>query len=306
MAKLKIQLNHPGNQKPFKIGNGYKKLNDKIYREWNCGNHFRKFIMNDGLYINDIEDTDPKKSDLYFWGEWEGNSFFEPLNNNDYRRYPNGIHKPIHSRPQNGTQNTDPYIFGDYFKYATCKQTGLLYNLEENSLILFGSTYSSLSKFYIDTVFVIKSFERAIDVCSNSAENYTSTYIEQTLVQLNNEYLGPKPSIKKRLYHGKTWYENQNYFSYVPSKLNSNKSGFERFYIDLNNPILKLSKNATGKSFLPNCHLSPEDVWKLITKEALAQGFVLGIKFTEPNLFDLQLNNKVSSKKKLSNCSKKC
>ena len=54
MAKLKIQLNHPGNQKPFKIGKGYTLFNDKIYREWNCGNHFRKFILNDGQYIRDL------------------------------------------------------------------------------------------------------------------------------------------------------------------------------------------------------------------------------------------------------------
>ncbi|MEI6312806.1 MAG: hypothetical protein WCP57_11150 [Bacteroidota bacterium] len=291
MAKLKVQLNHPGNQKPFKLGEGYSLWNEKIYREWNCGNHFRKFIYNDGLYISKIGDTEPKKSDLYFWGEWEGNSFYEPLKNNDYRRFPNGIHKPFHSKPKNGTQNTDPYIYGEYFKYATCKQTGALYNLSEDSLILFGSTYPSLGKFYIDTIFVVKSFETAVDICSNSAQNYTNTYKEQTLEQLNSEYLGPKPSTKKRLYHGKTWYENLNYFSYVPSKLTSNKSGFERFYIDLNNPILKLSKNATGKSFLPNCHLSPEEVWNLITIEVLTQGFVLGIKFYEPDLFDMQSNN---------------
>lgn len=303
MTKLKVQLNHPGNQKPFKIGKGYTLFNDKIYREWNCDNHFRKFILNDGQYISDVEDKEPKNTGLYFWGEWEGNSFFEPLNNNDYRRFPNGIHKAFHSRPQNGTQNTDPYIFGDYFKYATCKQTGSLYNLEENSLILFGSTYPSLDKFYIDTVFVVKSFERAVDVCSNSAQNYTKTYKEQTLEQLNTEYLGPKPSTKKRLYHGKFWFENRNYFSYVPCKLNSDKSGFERFYIDLNNPILNLSKNATGKSFLPNCHLSPEEVWKFITKETLSQGFVLGIKFTEPELVNLQ-SKKLTIEAKTSKSSK--
>jgi hypothetical protein len=284
MAKLKVQLNHPGNQKPFKLGKGYSLLNQKIYREWNCGNHFRKFILNDGLYITDISDSEPKKSDLYLWGEWEGISFFEPLINPNYRILPNGIHKPIHSNYQNGTQNTDPYIYGEYFKYATCKQTGLLNNLSENSLVIFGSTYPSLGKFYIDTVFVVKSFERAVDVCSNSGKNYTRTYKEQTLEKLNTEYLGPNPSTKKKLYHGKTWFENLSYFSYVPCKLKSEVSGFERMYISLNNPVLNLSRNATGKSFLQNCLLSPEEVWNLITLEALKQGFVLGIKFSEPDL----------------------
>jgi hypothetical protein len=305
MAKLKVQLNHPGNQKPFKMGKGYSLWNEKIYREWNCGNHFRKFIFNDGLYISGIADLEPKKSDLCFWGEWEGNSFFEPLRNTNYKSLPNGIHKPFHSIPKNGTQNTDPYIYGEYFKYATCKQTGTLYNLSEDSLILFGSTYPSLGKFYIDTVFVVKSFESAVDVCSNSAKNYTKTYKEQTLEQLNTEYLGPNPSTKKKLYHGKTWFENLNYFSYVPCKLNLEVSGFERLYINLNNPVLHLSSNATGKSFLQNCSLSPEEVWNLITLEALNQGFVLGINFTEPELVNLQ-SKKLTIQAKASKCAKSC
>lgn len=288
MAKLKVQLNHPGNQKPFKIGEGYTLWNENFYRDWNCGNHFRKFIVNDGLFIRDINCKVPQKSNLYFWGEWEGNSCFEPLSNVDIKRFPNGIHKPIHSMPQNGNQNTDPYIFGDYFKYATCKQTGALYSLSEDSLILFGSTYPSLCKFYIDTVFVVKSFESAVDVCSNSAKNYTKTYKEQTLEQLNTEYLGPNPSTKKKLYHGKTWFDNSKYFSFVPCKLNAEVSGFERLYFNLNNPVLNLSSNATGKSFLQKCSLSPEEVWNLITSEAMNQGFVLGINFTEPNLINFQ------------------
>jgi len=76
----------------------------------------------------------------------------------------------------------------------------------------------------------------------------------------------------------------------VPCKLKSEVLGFERLYINLNDPILNLTRNATGKSFLQNCSLSPEDVWNLITREALNQGFVLGIRFSEPSLFDLQSN----------------
>lgn len=283
MAKIKVQLNHPGNQKPFKIGNGYSLINNNIIREWNCENHCRKFILNEGVYLNNLNEKEPKKSDLYFWGEWEGNSFFEPIKNNDYRRFPNGIHKPFHSILKNGTQNTDPYIYGDYFKYATCKQVGELYYLEQGSLILFGSTYPSLGLFYVDTVFVVKSHESAKDIFLNSAKNYTQTYIEETLEQLNSEYLGPNPSKLKKLYHGQTWWDNKEYFSFVPCKLSKSGNGFERLAIQLDDDILKLSKNATGKSFLPNCTLSPEIVWGKILKIALEQGFVIGVKFTEPS-----------------------
>jgi hypothetical protein len=56
MAKLKVQLNHPGNQKPFKMGDGYSLWNEKIYREWNCGNHFRKFILNHCCPVKNLKE----------------------------------------------------------------------------------------------------------------------------------------------------------------------------------------------------------------------------------------------------------
>jgi hypothetical protein len=287
MKKIIVQLNHPGRQKSFRMGDGYSIQNEKIYRLWNSSIiHFRKFIINDGFFVNDVSDKEPQKSDLYFWGEWEGRSYFEPIKNSDYNILPNGLHRPFHSAPENLKQNTDPYIFGEYFKYAFCKQTGALNNLSEDSLILFGSTYPSLGKFYIDTVFVVKTYESAIDVCANSAANYTRTYKEQTLDRLGKEYRGRNPSSNKKLYHGKTWYDNSEYFSFVPCKLRQELNGFERFYLELKNPIFQLSKNPTGKSFLKNCAHSPEELWKQIVVEAVKQGFVLGINFSEPTAIE--------------------
>ncbi len=303
MAKLKVQLNHPGNQKPFKIGNGYSLINDTICREWNCENHYRKFILNEGEYLNNLTDKEPKKAELYFWGEWEGNSYFEPIKNIDYKRFPNGIHKPFHSMPQNGTQNTDPYIYGNYFKYATCKQTGELCSLGEGSLVLFGSTYPSLDVFYVDTVFVKKQCESAVEVCENKAISYSKTYREETLEQLKSEYLGPNPSKQKRLYHGQSWWDNKEYFSFVPCKLNCGKNGFERLSIRLDNRILQLSRNSTGKSFLHKCSLTPEEFWLEIYAELISQDFVLGLKFLEPKTESLPLSNK-NREKSDSNCLK--
>ena len=45
MPLLKVQLNHPGREKPFKIGKGYQKENNQIIREWNDDpRHYRKYI----------------------------------------------------------------------------------------------------------------------------------------------------------------------------------------------------------------------------------------------------------------------
>jgi hypothetical protein len=298
MPLLKVQFNHPGNQKPFSIGNGYRNIGGNIIREWNNDMvHYRKFLLNKGEYLDNISDSKPKKTDLYFWGEWEGNSIFSPIVNRNYQILPNGIHRAFHSTVIRGGQNTDPYIFGKEFKYCICKQTGNLCNLDPNSLILFGSTFPSLGKFYIDTVFVVKNNVSATHVQASHAAGYSKTYQETTLEQLS-EYLGvPHRPSNCKLYHSQTWWDNKEYFSFVPCKLELNGNGFERLFIDLNNPILNLSSNPTGKSFLKNCTLSPEALWNEIVKIAKEQGFKLGIRFNEPNLSNI-LNGQNEIKKK--------
>ncbi|WP_278035863.1 hypothetical protein [Flavobacterium nitratireducens] len=120
---MKIQLNHPGHQKPFRLGHGYCQIGNQIIRKWsNDVVHFRKFIQNNGHYVIDLEDLQPSQADLFFWGEWEGNSYFDEFPNADYRILPNGLHKLFHSTKIRGLQNTDPYIYGENFKYCVCKQ----------------------------------------------------------------------------------------------------------------------------------------------------------------------------------------
>ena len=166
---MKIQLNHPGRQKPFKLGKGYFNLGKNIVREWsNDSVHFRKFIQNNGYYVNGLLDLNPSQDELYFWGEWEGNSFFNPFPKDDYQILPNGLHKLFHSTVIRGLQNTDPYIYGDDFKYCVCKQKGQLIRLVLDDLILFGTVLPSLNKFYIDTVFVIKDHDLSSTVQATS------------------------------------------------------------------------------------------------------------------------------------------
>jgi hypothetical protein len=283
MSKLIVQLNHPGNQKAFVIGKGYQKVNDLIIREWNDDpQHYRKFIRNDGQYLTSLE-SEPVNGKLLFWGEWEGNSVFEPIKNENDK--PNGIHEPFHSTLIRGFENTDPYVYGDYFKYATCKQSGQLCDLDSFSLILFGSTYPSLNAFYLDTVFVVKCHETAIDVCSNGGSKYSLVYKEETLEELENDYLGPEPSQVRKLYHGLTWWENKEYFSFVPCKLDGD-SDFERLKIDLSDTYFNFSANPTGKSFLRRCIGISQEAWRKIMENAFSQGFYLGTRFDEPQKND--------------------
>jgi len=286
---MKVQLNHPGGQKPFKLGNGYFKNGNDIIREWNKDrSHYRKFIVNQGYYLNNLNDFQPKQENLYFWGEWEGNSFFIPLKNENYSIRPNGIHKPFHSIENRDHQNTDPYIFGEYFKYCVCKQIGKMQDLPlKNSVILFGSTFPKLGKFYIDTVFVVKGFENSSKVIENNAANYSKIYREATLEQLTQYLKPPTITNNNKIYHSQTWWDNKDFFSFVPCKINEEDNGFERLYIELDNQKFGLSSYQSGKSFLPKCNLSPKELWLEVAEEALKQNFKLGIRFDEPKLFNM-------------------
>lgn len=289
---MKIQLNHPGHQKPFRLGKGYRQIANNIIREWNNDNvHFRKFIQNNGHYINGLKDLNPKQAELYFWGEWEGNSFFNPFPKNDFQKLPNGLHKLFHSTVIKGIQNTDPYIYGDNFKYCVCKQTGRLTNLILDDLILFGTVVPSLNKFYIDTIFVIQDHDSSSNVQTTGGAYYSQIYKEETLEQLNEYLKVPTFTNNNRVYHSKTWWDDKDYFSFVPCKLSYDNIGFERLFLDLDNEIFQLSSNSTGKSFLKRCSLNSKDLWKEIVKISVEQGFKLGVKFDEPTYNNILDNN---------------
>lgn len=145
-------------------------LNDSDnFIPWNNNDsHRRKFILSNGKYIN--ENNLAEVSDLVFWGEWEAQSLIEKINNTN-QSPPNYLNKPfLNPSTPNRTHNTDPYVFGNNFRYIICKQGffhNVLTNLEANSIILFGSSING--QFCLDTVFVV----------SDDKSNYTINNIEK-------------------------------------------------------------------------------------------------------------------------------
>lgn len=287
MPVKSVQLNHPAVEKQYP-GNGYFNRGNQVIREWNDNpnQHYRKFIKNTGTYLIHVKDKNPKIEDLRFWGEWEGYSFFHPLNQTN----PNGIHRPFHSIMNRACQNTDPYVFGDSFKYAICFQTGVMRNLDSGSLLLFGTT--TKIGFLLDTVFVVRSRESANHVFLNQASNYTQLYKEETIEQLGEIYLGPNYSRTNSIYQSYTWWDNQSkennvtaidYFSYVPCRTD------DKTYDKVTIQIPPMAKQRVGH---PYNHLnppneewtSPKKVWDYITNEVIRQGFYLGIRFEEPEI----------------------
>lgn len=279
MNRLAVQLNHPGSEKRYLPGRGYGLYGNNLIREWNSDTtHYRKFLAQKGWSINAIGEK-PVYEELLFWGEWEGNSYFDPLP----QVTPNGIHRPFHSLHLRNHQNTDPYVFGDKFLYAICKQRGRLTKLEYGSMVLFGSSYKQ--GFVLDTVFIVGGYQTAHEVAISNAAGYSNTYKEATLEQLEGAYSHPDPASNLRLYEGLMYQMSQEFFSYVPCRPfnDNNKTGFRRVVFPYNQvPGSQFSSNPTGVKIICEGEKNVAELWKGITKEVLRQGFSLGVHFDEP------------------------
>lgn len=126
---------------------------------WNTGPHKRKYLVSEGTAL--VETDGPTSGEFAFWGEWESESRFQtlPVGPAGSPRY---VHAPFWQQPTADTfrQNTDPYVFGDCFRYTNCNQPyrgapSWLQRLDRRSVLLFGG--SLLGHFVIDTVFVVAS-----------------------------------------------------------------------------------------------------------------------------------------------------
>jgi len=127
----------------------------KAHRQpWNRSEHRRKFLRSHGRYV--ARDGSTHDAPLVFWGEWE----LLELSNNGRKTedFPRFLQEPVWERPTDSgpRQNTDPWVFGDFFRYSNCKQSSqnALRTLAPGSVILFGSSLNG--NFVFDSVFVVR------------------------------------------------------------------------------------------------------------------------------------------------------
>ena len=281
MPKI-IQFTHPGQEHaPDDKKNGN-------FKEWNKSAHKRKFLKCQGEYV---ENGELNKGELIFWGEWEPPSKVERFSLSP-NLAPQWLHTPvlpsiIPSPNQGFLQNTDPFIFGDTFKYFICKQynkngTNQLSKLEKGSLILFGSTHGKLresSFFQLDTVFVVADYieynthdVNALDEIKRIDYDYRNLVFKKAIP------FGETP-MKLRLYFGAT-YDNQidGMYSFSPAKAWDNQnSGFPRLQLK-DMEFITNNLNAAPKI----TETSPKDVkafWEKIKALSIKHGCVEGVRF---------------------------
>ena len=233
-----VQFLHSGLEHPPDRG-------AKNYKAWNKGKHKRKFLCNHADYV--VNST-LQTGHLFFWNEWEPESYVSPLAQNKNPLLPRWLHKPrrIFSVP-NGVdlENTDPFIFDNEFKYFVCLQMKrrklseariqtAMARLDKGSLILFGSKTQIKGRpiFQLDTVFVVSDY---LDYNPRTkpltVADIGQTYYDYAYSKL---FFGFRPNVNLRLYKGAT-YQNQisEMYSFVPGQvaLTAN-TGFSRVVIN--------------------------------------------------------------------------
>ena len=229
------------------------------------------------------------ESDLLFWGEWEAPSqrlfSWDP-----HGALPQNLVRPIfpgNAIPSIGLQNTDPYVFGDSFKYTLCKQskrTGkatYLANLAPGTLILFGSKLQG--QFVLDTAFVVDEYPIA-----HSAENWETelahlspTYRAVTLEPMYWDK-NTKAETTFCLYSGARIDKPINgTYSFFPCLHSTNDpTRFERPVIDIPGVINhSLMMNSKGTEM---SHAEIAKAWKLVVDQVQNQGLRLGLSAHEP------------------------
>ncbi len=191
-------------------------------KDWNCGDHLRKYLHAKGAYIEDgkIIGNEDKWEDIYFWGEWEPQSKVTPIENQKPGAYPHFIHEPFLKLNESGQlikgdknstpTNTDPFVFGEKgFYYSYCMQSiKTLQELDPGSIILFGSTIKRNTPdayFALDTVFVVGPKENKlkynIKKDLSELEEFAPTYYLDIMNYKSSEN-NPKCSCSKRKSEG--------------------------------------------------------------------------------------------------------
>ena len=191
MNPVIVQFLHPGKERdkkafvPVKTPCSLQGEEYHLICPWRPSNdgHARKFIVNSGEYYDGKHSI--RDGRLYFWGEAEWDSLCREIGQGQHGIFPcyehvvGKIPAQYCSAPVKGL-NTDPYVFGDAFKYCCCQQrrkTGptRLHDLPEGSIVLFGSykINDKVAGFYLDTVFVVDrklgEYSKGTEMCRQLA-----------------------------------------------------------------------------------------------------------------------------------------
>jgi hypothetical protein len=260
-----IQFFHPGGEHGHDKGN-------KSHKSWNEGKHKRKFMSATGDYLGK-DNIFVSNQEMMFWGEWEPNSYVKEFIERDNDKFPKYVHFPYIPKKlpvpdpkacnQKHWQNTDPFVFGDNFKYAICRQ-GQKYSgyricdLSAETIIIFGSLYADKKdgicrSMKVDTVFVVSNMfidkKKLLDIKDENLSENDKKYFDlsfcyafkkkEDFPEINKIYTSVK-------YENRTDYNDM--FSFTPAMKRIQEKpikGFRRIEI----PLFDQTKKQTQTPF---------------------------------------------------------
>lgn len=267
-----VQFPHPGDEhNPGKAKR----------QPWNRCEHRRKFLRSDGRYVDRggaIHDAP-----VVFWGEWEAPSHVIEHwpKDGDLPRF---LQDPVWEYPTDSgpRQNTDPWVFGECFRYSNCKQLRQrgLQDLPRGSVILFGSTLNR--KFVLDTVFVVRDAQRLIP---RQPPEIDEAFRICTLEPLSTDASCSGENFV--LYRGATQEAPiESMYSFVPCRrADSEIARFCRPSISL--PSGYINPNSTQTPSGAKILRTPTQLreqWESVRTQVLDAGCLLGISFPTPRL----------------------
>ena len=311
-----VQFTHPGGQSVLSKRGGQSSL-----KEWNIGSHCRNFLIAKGQYVTG--NALSGQQDLLFWGEWEPDSkIIASFNPPDPVLYPTYLHSPFLRLDKGGKvikynsnwnptkrnscsptcspfQNTDPFVFDEYFLYSLCRQETFasMKNLDAGSIILFGSTISAKRGgpyFVLDTVFVVGEKR---SYTAGNWQNDLSGFIPKYYDEIMGFGTWMNKNIPFTCYKGATFHHPvDGMYSFVPCKTVEEHgiNGFSRAVLksqdlcSINIPQIKQNKR-DDKFISDNLNTAPnytasdlatnKQVWDKICQIIDSQGFKQGMNF---------------------------
>lgn len=252
---------------------------------WNrSAPHHRKLLSSTEATVIDAGNNVLRCQDITFIGEWECCSSFVQCG----QKSPfNLIHTPIYSKHDASIRdcmNTDPYVFGEEFKWICCKQPKGKSRIHIGDIVIFGS-YTLLNrkvdKMIIDTVLVV---DKVIGVEDFDPKHFSKCYNDVTICHTNTTWSGFYIVLGK-MYDTSKSYEENVPFSFVPCRC-IDDGLMDKLILDRHRPIKELAGEPLriGQN---GGHLDIDDnldAWDVVTRLVRSNGCELGVFIPEPAL----------------------
>ena len=267
-----VQFPHPNAE--HVLGNGSR-------MPWNTGDHGRKFLLSAGRSVD--PQGRAKDATFVFWGEWEAPSWIVERWPRD-RQLPRELHDPVWERPPTSAYrlNTDPWVFGEAFRYSNCKQLTYRQNpsalqaLTRGSVVLFGSKLSG--EFVLDTVFVVR---KAVPYVPHDPpktdEAFRVCTIDSVMTDGRGEY-------RFTLYYGATYDKPVGgMYSFVSCRDAAREDArFARPAVSLPGYINPASPQSPSGAGTPKTLKQASRQWRSVREQVLWAGCELGVAFETP------------------------